>query len=67
METHKGPPYISFVHPGGFFILTALETHKGPPYIFHITALCAKEKKKFKQFLNFWNIIEFINFEPIKY
>jgi hypothetical protein len=52
METHKGPPYISFVHLGGFFILTALETHKGPPYIFTLLFYALNKKMKFKQFLS---------------
>jgi hypothetical protein len=36
LETHKGPPYISFVGLSDFFV-NALETHKGPPYIFFIS------------------------------
>jgi len=48
----QGFSIISIVRIVSFSILTALETHKGPPYIFHITALLAKEKIIFKQFLN---------------
>jgi len=44
--------FISSFSIVGFFILTALETHQGPPYIFHITAILAKEKIKFKKLIS---------------
>jgi len=41
METHKGPPYITFVRFDGFFILTALETNKASLHL-----LCYRQISK---------------------